>query len=290
MNAVNEANLFRFLFKPAPRAALVAALDGAIEQRRLLTAEKDLLERTLTGSVDALSETLALTNPVAFGRSRRLKRIVSALAAEVGLTRKWTLEVAAMLSQLGAVTLPPDTAQRYYAGQPLTDTERKMIARSGEVTRQLLKHIPRMEPVIALLDPRPAVSGTPPSIEEGLLQVAMNLERRLSLAEPFEQALAAMEADPTLLQSAVAACHRLRNLVLDSGTHQKVPLLGLRAGMILVDDVKTAAGALLITKGHEVSAGLIARLKNFAATVGVREPLHVSRGTSEEPPLAATGT
>jgi hypothetical protein len=46
--------------------------------------------------------------------------------------------------------------------------------------------------------------------------------------------------------------------------------------MVLVEDVRTRAGGLLITRGHEVSDALMVRLRNFASTVGVKEPLFVS--------------
>lgn len=283
--AVNEGHIFRFLIKPAPRLTLITALDAAVEQRRLVAAEKELLERTLTGSIDALSETLALTNPIAFGRSRRLKRIVSALATEVGLVPRWPVEVAAMLSQLGAVTLPPETAERWYAGEALSEDELKMVARAAEVTRQLLRHIPRLEPVIALLDMKavPVRSALKPSsLDERLLRAAMALEWRLSLGGDFDDIISAMQADPALDGFIVEVCRRLRGLVLARSAHRAVGLQSLQAGMVLAEDVRTNAGALLIAKGHEVSEGLMVRLRNFAATVGVKEPLLVSRTAEDE--------
>jgi hypothetical protein len=56
--------------------------------------------------------------------------------------------------------------------------------------------------------------------------------------------------------------------------------------MVLVEDVRTRSGALLISRGHEVSEGLLVRLRNFAATIGVREPLYVAQPLEE---LDATG-
>jgi hypothetical protein len=55
-----------------------------------------------------------------------------------------------------------------------------------------------------------------------------------------------------------------------------VTIQGLQPGMVLVEDVRTRSGALLITRGREVSDGLMVRLRNFAATVGVKEPLTVA--------------
>jgi hypothetical protein len=49
----------------------------------------------------------------------------------------------------------------------------------------------------------------------------------------------------------------------------------LREGMVLAADVRTRAGALLISRGHEVTFGLMTALRNYARTVGVAEPLSV---------------
>src|SRR4030042_1805929 len=49
IDAVNEGNIFRFLTKPCPPDILSRALDMGIEQYRLITAERELLEQTLKG-------------------------------------------------------------------------------------------------------------------------------------------------------------------------------------------------------------------------------------------------
>src|SRR5208283_567097 len=47
--AVNEGNIFRFLTKPCPPATLGRVLEAALEQYRLITAERELLQNTLMG-------------------------------------------------------------------------------------------------------------------------------------------------------------------------------------------------------------------------------------------------
>ena len=63
MNAVNRGQIFRFLTKPCPQEDLFAALEAGIKQYRLITAEKELLQKTLTGSIRALVDVLGLVNP-----------------------------------------------------------------------------------------------------------------------------------------------------------------------------------------------------------------------------------
>ena len=149
--AVNQGQIFRFLTKPCAPDVLVATVKAAVEQHRLITSERVLLEQTLHGSIKALVEVLSLTSPMAFGRASRVKEQVSTLAARVGLKERWPTEVAALLSQLGAVTLPPDTVERLYDGRPLRAQDVEMVKRLPAVTEQLLAHIPRLEPVRAIL-------------------------------------------------------------------------------------------------------------------------------------------
>ena len=49
VQAVNEGQIFRFLTKPCPPEQLKTALEAAVIQHRLITAERVLLEETLIG-------------------------------------------------------------------------------------------------------------------------------------------------------------------------------------------------------------------------------------------------
>src|SRR5690348_5715782 len=66
IEAVNEGKIYQFLTKPCPGELLARALDAALEQYRLITAERLLLEQTVQGSIGLLIEILSLVNPVAF--------------------------------------------------------------------------------------------------------------------------------------------------------------------------------------------------------------------------------
>ena len=76
IRAVNHGQLFRFLSKPCPPDVLVPTIQDAVRQHRLLTAERELLEKTLRGSVQTLLDTLALAQPDTFGRARRVEQYV----------------------------------------------------------------------------------------------------------------------------------------------------------------------------------------------------------------------
>jgi response regulator RpfG family c-di-GMP phosphodiesterase len=118
--AINEGNIFRFLTKPCPTTVMLKALSDCIEQHRLILAEKVLLEQTLRGSIKALIDILCLANPIAFGRATRVRRSVEQLLTCFEIRERWPVEVAAMLSQIGCVTLPPATVEKLYRLHPLS--------------------------------------------------------------------------------------------------------------------------------------------------------------------------
>ena len=93
IHAVNEGHLFRFLTKPCPPDQLIATLEAGIEQHRLITAEKELLEKTLKGSIKILTDILSLICPAAFGRASRVRRLARRVAAQLNVNKVWQVEI-----------------------------------------------------------------------------------------------------------------------------------------------------------------------------------------------------
>ena len=271
--AINEGRIFRFLVKPVKKDLLTTALDAALEQRRLLRSEKELLEQTLTGAVDALCETLSLANPEAFGRSRTLKRIASLLATELQLPGRWQVEVAAALSQLSAVSLPHSLIEHQRTGVMLTADERSMVRQGQKLSFQILNRVPRLGPVADLIDEMS--QGRASTLEQWILLVANEVETGLARGEDIEALTAALESRGTVPSTLLLAVRKLKTLLCGDGTERSVAVTGLQVDMVLLEDVLTASGALLIGQGHQLTDSVLLRLKNFAKTVGIREPIRV---------------
>lgn len=288
ISAVNDGQLFRFLTKPCSPTDLLASCQAALEQHRLRTAEKVLLEQTLKGSLKALSDVLALANPAAFGRSASVRKHAQRLAAALDAGTTWEVEVAAMLAQLGAITLPPATAEKLYSGANLIPREQEMVARVPELTRQILANIPRLEGVLAILDNYPCpygAMGAGRSLPIGarIVRIAIDYDALEARGYTSDVALSTLRGrakayDPDLL----ALLERVVGTDTGDVRVTEIPLLALRAGMMLVDDVRGAAGSLLIARGHVATEQLVTRLWNLGEG-NVREPLLVA----EVPPAVS---
>jgi response regulator RpfG family c-di-GMP phosphodiesterase len=281
IRAVNGARLFRFMTKPCDSGELVQSCAAALEQHRLQIAERVLLEQTLRGAVDALAEVLALTNPAAFGCAGRVKAVAGKLARALELPNAWEVEVAAMLAHIGAVTLPQATAEKLYAGLPLTDEEASMAARVPGVTRRLLRRIPRLEGVLEILDtyqatPRADSGGEerPGPVGALVLRVAVDYDELESQGATPTVALGAMQSRGRYEPRVLFALGRLVGVAPGASAVREVGVADLTVGMRLADDAHSSTGVLLVARGQHVSEQLIERLRNLSPGV-VREPLRV---------------
>jgi len=295
INIINQGGIFRFLTKPCPPRILLAAIEAAVEQHRLVTAERVLLEQTLHGSIKALTDILALANPVAFGRATRIKSMVSELCGKLAVREVWQVEVAAMLSQLGAMTLPPETAEKLHAGLPLTPEEQRMAARAPVVTEQLVRNVPRLEGVADILGAQGRRRKPAEAAAVDLRAAHIDLcAQLLRAAVDFDALESQGGGSPALAIDTmrgrgeryepriVDALAELRGA--DTGVHlaiREVTLAVLCAGMVFVDDVKLHNGMLLVARGFEVTAGFLERVRNLKPG-SVKEPFRVVLKAAEK--------
>jgi response regulator RpfG family c-di-GMP phosphodiesterase len=273
--AINEGAIFRFITKPCSRVMMAVTLKTCVEQHELMTGQRVLLEQTLHGAIKALTDVLGLTNPLAFGRATRLRRVVRTVALVAGVTDLWQVEVAAMLSQIGCVILPPAVLEKMNAGEKLTDEEDAMVRRSPEMVEQVLSNIPRLEGVREILSyqdkhfdgsgaPNGAVGGSAIPWGGRALKLVLDLDQLESEGVPLGDACFTMRGrtgwyDPEILDV-------LANVrgAQESSEVRELPVTSLKAGMVFAQDVRNKKGHLFAARGQEVTRGLVEKLKLFA--------------------------
>ena len=283
VSAVNDGQVFRFLTKPCAPPDLAAAIESAAAQHRLITAERVLLEQTLKGSVKTLTDVLALTSPLAFGRANRIKTVVTRLTDAMALQNRWELELAAMLSQLGYITLPQETLEHVVYGEPLSKPEEEMVARVPSVTEQLIGNIPRLEGVKAILDYAAKSAKVDPNDTPAkqhlqlcgqILRLASDFDAFEAQGHPMPTIVSTLKLRETIDGTVMSAFVQCYGNAIAGDQIREVPLLGLRAGMTLAADIRTTAGALIVARGYEVNASFIERARNFKPGT-VKEPVRV---------------
>jgi CheY-like chemotaxis protein len=269
ISAVNEGQIFRFLTKPCSPDDLRGAVEAGVIQHRLVTAEKVLMQETLIACIHALIDVLAMTNPVAFGRANRVKRSVNDLAAALGLKEFWQLEAAAMLSQIGYISLPPELVEKLYYGKRLTAEERVLAEGAPRVAQALLGRIPRIEPVMEILMASQDKKADEPG--SGLLKSGADILRLIlaydSLIVAGNSVVASLQSlrsrAPIYGAALVEAFAALVGNQVENEAIVELPVGSVKPGMIILDDLRTAVGTLLVPKGFEVTNAFLERKRNF---------------------------
>jgi len=284
IEAVNKGQIFRFLNKPCPTSTLAISIALAQRQYRLITAEKELLDKTLKGSITVLSEILSLASPIAFSSGLRMKAMVVAIAEKLELPNIWQFEIAALMSQIGCITLPPETLNKLYAGQQLEAGEEAMYRDHPRVGAKLLEKIPRMETVAAIIAHQLlpfAVFVEYTDLKEEvclgaqILRLCTDFDSLLHRGSHRSEALHTLQNRPAEYNPLVLKI--LAGIKLHPENEQivAVNIRDLSVGMIAEQDIMALNGVLIAPKGQEVTWSLIKGLKNFAQQVGVKEPILV---------------
>jgi response regulator RpfG family c-di-GMP phosphodiesterase len=287
-DCVNEGSIFRFLTKPCHKDVLATALTSGLVQYRLVVAEQELLEKTLSGSVKVLTEVLSLVNPAAFSRAVRMSRYVQHIVRKFHLEGGWRFEVAAMMSQLGCVTLDTDTIEAVYAGRKLSPEEQARLDAHPSVGADLLSNIPRLEPVARMIAQQESVPPSRHIPGQEHFDVVRLGAQILRVALAYDQRLSAGDSHAEAMRQLATRSDQLERSLVDALADIEVEPIHLQArscricdldcDMILHEDVRTNNGLLIVAKGQQVTYPLLVRLRNFwerrsiGSTVLVRVP------------------
>ncbi|MGE3074440.1 MAG: HD domain-containing phosphohydrolase [Dehalococcoidia bacterium] len=280
--AVNEGHVFRFLTKGSDLQVIRETVDAAVHEFRSRETERRVLEDTTIGAVRALMDILAITQPSAFGRATRIRQTVAAMAEALSI-RSWQVELGASLSQLGCIVLPPLVMERVAQGRDVAPIYEKMFVEHPRTGAELIRKIPRLQPIadIVLFQhkyfsgagfPEGGRAGASIPLGARMLKVAIDYDRLVISGSDPPAALTRMRArdgwyDPELLvglAASTAGSESLRPTTLSPSE--------LRPGMILAEDVRTADGLVVATRGEQVTNALALRL---AANPNVRRRLAV---------------
>jgi ActR/RegA family two-component response regulator len=237
--AVNQGAIFRFLLKPSSAIILGKVIEAALEQHRLIVAERQLTQQTLVGCVEVLAEVLSIVEPAAFSRTTRVLRRFHE---------------------------HPAAAARIIERIPRLETVAQIVEAQFAPCRKMG---PDSEPGA----PRDAVH-----FGAAILQAALDFDERRRRGLSHAAALADMRLRVDHYRSDVmSALARVEEVELAEQT-RVVPVSRLAPGMVLEQDICARNGICLVAKGQQITPTLLERLQGFAhaqdtdLTVSVRIP------------------
>ena len=240
LGAINEGNVFRFLTKPCPSNVLTGVLEKAIEQYRLVTNEREMvdealrraqfeesmkvmaeerlavmekkLKSTLEDAIKSMAVVLEKRDPYTANHQRRVAGLAITLAKALGWGDEQTegLYMAAIVHDIGKIYVPAEILNKPGS---LNDLEFAMIRCHPEVGQEILQVIDFPWPIGQIVlqhHERLDGSGYPMGLsgdeilsEARVLAVADVVEAMTS-HRPYRQALSLDEALEEISQNAGA--------------------------------------------------------------------------------------
>ncbi len=276
-----------YITKPFEIAEVKARVETHLKLRNSEQRLKQLLEKTLGGAIGMLTDILSISNPSAFGRASRVKHHVEVLAKKLNMNRFWQIRMAAMLSQIGCITVSSETIERIYRGEDVSSEEKASFDRHPRVGYELLCKIPNLQEVaeiVARQQDLDADTGHKGSDEMAnlvrvgsrILKLALDYEKMIFAGESPSGAIAVLKSHEREYGHELLA----QFLPMIENETSKSPIRQLRAGeltpgMVIHQDILTKKGKLLIKAGTEVSLPVYETLHNFARTGFIEEPFQV---------------
>lgn len=154
------------------------------------------------------------------------------------------------------------------------------------VAGKLLASIPRLEAVARIVAGQAGADGESPCADDPrqwqaetvggqVLRAAIAFDRLLVHGKSRAEALAGVEEGCAGLHPIILAALRKVHVVRTEMESKMVTVSELTTVMVLDEDVTARNGVRVLAKGQEVTFTMLARLRNFAAGVGIKEPFRV---------------
>ncbi|MEH0073537.1 HD domain-containing phosphohydrolase [Pannonibacter sp. Pt2] len=292
--AVNEANVLMHLLKPCPADEIENAIRSGLAYHNRVLKEKNLLEKTLSGSVKLLIDMLALFHTDAFRKTTVMRQQALKVAKALGLKKIWELEMAVMFSPLGEALLPREILSRYRSAKTLTDPQRELLARAPEQSRDLLRNIPQFERIAEVLYysgrgfdgsgfPTDGPTGKDIPLHSRILKILIDLwyaspDTGVDLAAFEALNINRRQYDPALLKVVRACLLETEQSLTERFQSVACYIRALRPGDVLIDDIITdGSHELVLSRGHQLTETTIKRLSQFDRLTGLRQPIRVQR-------------
>lgn len=271
MRAVNNGHVFRLLDKPYAEQDLLDAIQAGTRQRQLIESEQVLLQETLVGAVNALTETLATVKPLFFGRAQRIKRLSGEIARYLKFPHVWQVESAAVFSQMASITLPEEEAENVFLRKKLRPQIVELVKKFPQVIDHLLGNIPRLDEVREIIDclmgnPLPYENKAKMEVYQAyrIIDAALEYDYLETEGHDSEVILGTLRGgekkfDKDVIEAMSKLLHKSKTRYLVN----EVPLEELRVGMRLAEDLSLETAMLVAPKGTDITKHFLQVLHNY---------------------------
>ena len=298
IQVVNDGQIYSFLTKPCAADTLIPAIERGVKQHRLIISERELLSKTLTGSVKVLIDILTMSNPVAFGRCSRVREYVGDICQAMNVLNRWECEIAALLSQLGYIGIPESVLDKVSTNQWLSPQEVGLLQSIPKIGHDLIENIPRLRGAAEIVlyqskqfdgqgFPLDQLSGEQIPVGARILKAAVDFEALICNGGKPDLVLSELRSRTGSYDPKVLAVLAQYAPATTKSTAITVSLDQLQDGAILAADIVTNSGQMVFPMGTQVSMSLRMQLKGYNVTGQIPSEVLVVPAQNNQPRTAS---
>ena len=305
LGAINRGGISHYIKKPWDEQELSRILQNSIVRYNLLTENKylvrelknkserlsELLDGTVAGTAQILSDMLAYINPLASSQVERVRRLgLAVLKLIMGLdeTERWEITRAFDLFNLGLTALPAKV-QFILNTEGLNALDRFPSSQNHNLlAAALLRDIPQFDGVAQIIrlqnknfdgSGEPAeelVSGKELPLGSRLLHILTNLDAQTTPSLKGKELLHQMaeqsdKYDIELIHLMLGDVNPTR----DVGPRRFVNVEELAPAMLVLDDIMTQSGQTLVRSGVSLTETSVKILREWNTNDPIKGPIHV---------------
>jgi CheY-like chemotaxis protein len=286
IEAMNEGQVFRFLNKPCDHDALKRSIDAALHQYQLVTAEKELLQKTFVGAISVLTEVLEIGQPAIYSQASYIEELVGLLTSAVGCSPRWEYKLAARMSPIGLSLLSEQERAYLEIGSPTDSQYLEMYRRSIGISARLIEKIPRLGTVAQIISSQLDVNGSLQFHVNESNEEVVHIGATLLRIATFWNSLMRIGIGPNVavqeVRSMFPEIHQAILITLEqwNGYHQahdvvRIEVSEIREGMILADDVVATDQSKLMRQGQRLSKASVEKLRTYHESVAAIKPIGI---------------
>lgn len=276
-----------YITKPFEAKILTARLKGVLKRYEVFLSEKELVEKTFFGSVKLLNDLLSTLSPHIFGKSNQIRRIAKAICKEINFQDSNEVELAALFSHVGCISLSSEITDKLVSGKFLLSEEKQIYDNHPLLGYKLLKNIPLLEHVantVLYQNKNYDGSGTPSTekisgesipLPARILRVANEYQTARTKATSTLELSDMLRARASLLDPNLFKALTRVMIKEESRELREIKVLNLKQGMIFADDIYTTTNNKIASQWQEATDGLVERITNIHYQIGVKEPIKV---------------
>lgn len=289
-HAINRARISRLLLKPISSAHLDAELLMAVREHERLKAESEIVFAAISSGVKLLTSVLSMTRPAAHLLANQARVVVKRVALQMGIADTWAVELAALLSQTGCLSIPEEVTAKLERGGKMTPQDREIFATHPEIGYRLVKYMPRMEEIAEIIryqgkrfdgsgSPHNDVKGENIPLGARILHAVFDYNILLANGFKREDTLGHLRDrqgryDPKVINALEKATDPTSRSVA-----RELSVDELTCDMKLDQDITTTSGVHIASIGEPVTPELVSRLRDlvkaheFSGTITVDIPI-----------------